>query len=393
MNFDNFKYKPENGIFDREHDLRMHKLKLEFIDDLTNNERYKEFFSDFDPDTVPAFILRYADTKINIIKHYRSLLINDEHHKVLQYKEETLERFNLILQKKLWDMQLLWRAEKIKIKDIELCTDFEFWGHNIQSCPFLSEVTDEELQVLKDYLKMNNRDVISRHKEYCLQDYNCLLNKDENDNYDEYPPFYSYYDGHFNTEHLKELPDIRIDKERQYLIANSIKRNKEAAEALKNNPIQQVPIIPAKEYLYNSSECYYEYALKNEKDKHFVELFKLLNEDVKEMSSNKSEYDSEDIDELIGFLKEANVPVYMEINDNWEESLFDCTQQFLNEKILEELDTVFEEYKMLKENNITTGKSYNELLVDLENSSGRQILGAAILNGREQLGEPRDFNF
>lgn len=111
------------------------------------------------------------------------------------------------------------------------------------------------------------------------------------------------------------------------------------------------------------------------------------------MSSNKSEYESEEIDELIGFLKEANVPVYMEINDNWEESLFDCTQQFLNEKILEELDTVFEEYKMLKENNITTGKSYNELLVDLENSSGRRILGAAILNGREQLGEPRDFNF
>ena len=44
MNFDNFQYKRDKNISSQEYDLLMEKLKNEFIDDLTNNEKYKVFF-------------------------------------------------------------------------------------------------------------------------------------------------------------------------------------------------------------------------------------------------------------------------------------------------------------------------------------------------------------
>ena len=62
------------------------------------------------------------------------------------------ERLKEILQKKLFDMQCLWRAEKIIIPEINVSSDFRYWEANIFNCPFIEPVTENEIEIILKHL-------------------------------------------------------------------------------------------------------------------------------------------------------------------------------------------------------------------------------------------------
>jgi len=394
MNFDNFKYITDKNLSHIDSKIYYEKLKKSFIDDLKTNEKYKDYFSKYDPISVESFILQYAERKTHLIEYYKIYLDKENHDKEYVYKEDTLNRFNMIKQKKLWDMQLLWRAEKIKIKEIDMSYDFEFWGDNIEACPFLSPVTEEEVEVLKQYLKLAELEFIYGHSLNLLQMYDEVLFKDrETGLLKYYPMFYQLYDERFNTGDLKNLPNIRGEKEEYYIDLNRQKNNKiREEEMLKNPPPPYVP-APEKIRLYLNIDKILEYATLFEKDPHFVELAKIHCEDYKEIASYSNEWDLEYLQKAVEMLGEADRPVYMQPDANWRKALINCAQQYKNEVIIRELDNVFEEYKMFAEMKISSGKSLDVLNEEKRLHHGRKVFEPSIFNGRELAGEPRDYNF
>ena len=109
--------------------------------DLETNPRYKEFFSRFRADSIPAFIDKIASDKA-------ACEINGNAHKsletgrILDPKERAEKGLWEIQQKKLFIKQCLWRAEKIELPDIKISYDFQYWEQNIKNCPFLEPVTE-----------------------------------------------------------------------------------------------------------------------------------------------------------------------------------------------------------------------------------------------------------
>ena len=371
MNFDDFKYKKYNDFKVGKYELYLEDLKKEFIEDLTNNEEYKSFFKNYDPKSIPNFILKYAEHKVYLIKCKDVFLNEEAHNKILQYREDTIERFNWIKQKKLWDLQLLWRAEKIKIKEIDLTYDFEFWEDHIDDCPFLSPVTAEELNVLKEYLKLNNLDYINRFSWREWQRYDELIpRKDEEKS--NYPQLYKLYDDYFNTGDLLDLPNIKGEKENNYWMLDiHQKKAISDAEELKNPKPPYVPIVTP-EYLQRSAEEMLSYAKLFEKDEHIIELFRLNELDIQEIRRSHSDWDDEDITESLQLLCEASEPVMMDANDDYELAIVNCAQKYINQMIIEELDVVFEEYNMLAEMKITKSDNLDELMELKKTASPRK---------------------
>jgi len=70
----------------------------------------------------------------------------------MQYQEEVNESFDLILHKKLFNLQLQWRAELVEIPQIRICGDFLFWKKRIRDCPFIDAVTSTEVEIMKRFL-------------------------------------------------------------------------------------------------------------------------------------------------------------------------------------------------------------------------------------------------
>lgn len=392
MNFDDFQYKKHKELSPHEYELFMEELKEEFIDDMTNNEKYKVFFDKCKPDTIPGFILSYVEAKLHLIRCFSVIIDQDKINIALAYRNDAIDKFNWIKQKKLWDMQLQWRAERIDINEVEICYDFQYWGENIESCPFLPPITDREVELLKEYLRLEDSNEFYGYQVRDWQNYDDFMVKDEHDLYSHCPEFYQYLDDHLFTSYLLNLPNLRGKKEEYYQDLARVQEKRDLEIKTLINP--KIPKVaqPVQKKLFYDDEIAVKYAELFEKDKHYIELFKLWQNSIVKLSDNDYlRYN--DLIEIVDTLKEAEIPVYMSANADWKIALENCVQKYENEMLIEQLDSVYEEYKMFEEMKITSGKSVKQIIEERSNDFFRELYEKLILDGRELNGEARNFDF
>jgi hypothetical protein len=160
MNFDDFKYNKKNLAQRKESgSILDENLKKEFHAEMLESHEHDDFFSAFDDTSVEAFKFHYAQTKAEFVQHYTYMIEDTYLHKELKHRDDTMKVLMLIQRKKLLNMRLLWQAERIRINEIYVAKDFEFWDKHVDVCPFLPAVTEEELKLLKEFLRSGYHDL------------------------------------------------------------------------------------------------------------------------------------------------------------------------------------------------------------------------------------------
>ena len=102
------------------------RMEIEY--DLRNETKYKEFFSGYHPDDVEEFIKAYSGRKITWINWGKFYYEHNEDHQ-LRFYNQAQQCLWQIQQKKLFNLQCQWRAEKIKIPGIVTTIDFRYWEY------------------------------------------------------------------------------------------------------------------------------------------------------------------------------------------------------------------------------------------------------------------------
>ncbi len=316
-------------------------LQKEFADEIRDNpEKYSHFFEGYHPKSVEQFITSYTYTKLNLITMADFYLSKTKENKELIYLDETNRLFDLILQKKLFDIQVKWRAEILEIPQVRLCADFIYWEHHIRDCPFLDMVTDQEVRVMESFLTSNNFSDHTRTWLCYWQDGDEIRAKNADGMMEMYPEWYDYYDGRMGTGALQLLPDVRGAKEAEYM---RLLR----AEVQRKIALDPPPPIVHHKYLHSDH-----YMIRDFVEWYEDEYFQAIVEGY--VTSNvtpEAGHDELDDEVLSAFylLQEADEPIYMPGGLHWKEAIVKCAQQYKNSKIAEGLDVVFEEYAMLKE--------------------------------------------
>ena len=100
------------------------------------NAAIQNYFNQFNATSVASFIDSYARDKKWWIYYGKRNLESKENHSI-KWVAEAAEHLAIIQQKKLFDMQCLWRAEKIVIPQVKLCYEFKMWEKDILNCPFV----------------------------------------------------------------------------------------------------------------------------------------------------------------------------------------------------------------------------------------------------------------
>ena len=130
------------------------EITLESIEnDLKSNPRYQSFFNAYDENSVQTFIKHYAATKFYTLqnKNFYRESFEAFHTECMGWAEDMIK---MILQKKLFNMQCLWRAEKLVLSPfVEISRDFEYWSRNILTCPFIEPISKEELDTCIKFLE------------------------------------------------------------------------------------------------------------------------------------------------------------------------------------------------------------------------------------------------
>lgn len=382
MSFDDFEYYidklPKDPFKKR---LYLEGLKEKFTKELKENEKAKEYFKPYEENSVETFILQYIKQKVSLIE-YQSIYTEEKYHvKELKYREDTENIFNIILQKKLWDIQLKWRAGQIDIKEIRISFDFNFWEDHVSSCPFIPMVTETEIEIMKQFLKENNE----IEKWFSWQDYHDIMGYNDEEDSGDIPEFYDFYNMRMGTNSLMLLPNKRgkledyyFDKGREY---NS--------EQIKKNPPPSQPTYVSPNHIFAGFEDIYNFAKVFETDKYFKELF-VLHQKTTNYNENKFEL-SETLHDAIEILSEADRPVPIQGGSDWIEAVIKCSKQYLNNILINELDVIYNEYKMFNEIGVSTRDE--NLLKEFEEYDFTKSIIKFIYKGRELCGESQDLSF
>jgi len=342
--------------------------------ELRSDPKYREYFKDYKDSSWESFVTHYAFTKVNALK-YGVMYLKQKEEAELKYFNMAEENIWDIQQKKLFNFQCLWRAEKVTSEHVEVIPDFYYWNHNIKCCPFLEPISDEEIEMYKNFLEtldVEDYDSVFNYPDW--QDYEGY--KEEHGGEVEgitYPEWYSYYDMRMGTSALMLLPDIRGEKEDYYL---DIYHNHRRATEQQLAPLN----IDRRKYLNT-----YDFDLM----KGFIEKF----EDSKvyrymEVYSKRIWDDSNiDFEFFIHKINDIKEYIPIEAHYDWRIALVRAYNNYEKGKVLEQIDVVYRDYK----DRLSMGIGYpedNSYRLDTSDVRKKHLIEARVLNG-----EPPDLNF
>ena len=356
-------------------------LEKKYLDDLMSNPKYDNYFAPYNRSSVKVFKESLAREMANLELN-GNMYIEQIEETESEYADTARKKLWEIQQRKLFDLQCRWRADLIKIPGIDISLEFDFWAGNIQHCPFIPPITQEEADRYLQYLiSTDHEDIFDYYRHFSdWQDYSDLkqyyFNIDD-DNVPEAPSWYEYYESVTGLSSLYLLPDIRGEKEEKYLAVSREHRQKLDGNKHRTSTFDSRP----------------NYELYDD-----VGLIKFL----KKFENFKTYYAFEchrkwqdingydELEEAVTLLKSADRDIYFDSSKKWRDSLLAAANNYFKQKVIEAFPGVFKNYTFMIENGL-----------QLENETKREdfMVGLikhqkeAILEGRELLGEPKDFNY
>lgn len=348
-----------------------------FVREMLKDEHAQAFFKKFDvkPDGIKDFLTYYSKHKAKVIDKGDDFTRHI--HKMAEvHKEMAWKAYGAILSRKLFILQCRWRAEQLILKDLAISYDFWYWGYDPYCCPFIDEVTAEELELMKAFLLQPafRRWDLELHDNW--QNYEKYVEPADKDISlrTDYPSWFAYCDAHGTDPDWCSLPDIRGQKEQAYMkAARDSKKTSKAADAPKEE---------------TKKSLHY-----NDKDLMAAELADLLG-DTTTAQYIRDKYDCRkgqlypDVDVAQMYFEAFHTEEFpVQANENWGEGLVMASDQFFARRAAAALEETHEEYLYRKANDLLEKEEDNYFQRIAERF--REV----IMEGRMKKGESRDLNF
>jgi len=358
------------------------RMEIEY--ELRHNERYKEFFATYHPDDIEEFIKAYARRKVTWINWGKYYYEHNEDHQ-LRFYNMAQNCLWQIQQKKLFNLQCQWRAEKIKIPGITTTMDFRYWEYNIKQCNFVSPITQWEFDLYMEYLQSPDAEIDPAEADYEFEWQDYLRFTEEYNSAKEgeeliIPLWYQFYDNRMGTDKLMNMNDMRGEKESKYLKLYYEHINKNTTDEKSDSAASKKE---SNEYLSVYNPTIIEKFVRKYEDKDILKYF---------LSYEKSHKPMDFADELAEMafkeLKEISDVVPVRSSGDWRDALIEAWEEYRRKQILRLLPLVYEDYLQKHE----LGISYeNEESVEINEEL--EEWKNAIVKGRELSGESQDLNF
>jgi hypothetical protein len=382
------------GPFQKHLQEKADKLKWEIEfrkkaqEEINNNPDIQDYFKQFNPESVNSFVDLYLTYKTGW-HDWGKFYLEQKEKSDLQWVEQAHKHLGIIQQKKLFDLQCLWRAEQITIPGVELIFDLLIWEGDIFNCPLIDPITQEEVEWYQEYLETEMIHLDDEPSNVFLNWQSYEEIKIAYDSPEEaginFPMWYDFHNRRKGTELYIELPDIRGEKEQHYrqlalsLEPDRAKGYREVMQAFKADPHEHIIDKEGRRHL--------NYYLDAEE---FVDLFedKLTQEYFEAYTwFNENRQEEEDLQEMIVMLLASGEQLPIEANEDWREALKETAMRYRIRRVAEAMPEAFEQYRL----NITMGiafpaREHNMMHV-------RDTIVKDILTGRRLCGEPEDLNF
>ncbi len=370
----------------------------EIKQDVLTNPRYAAFFAPYHPQVQARFAQQYAYQKWDW-QHAGAAAEADAPYIAGRFDEAAYNRLWDIQRKKLFDLQCRWRAGHLTVAGIDCIPDFGRYDAEIENCPVLPAITPEELnlycnfvQTTFDFDEVLDRDggdgILPRN----WQDYEAMrLAENEFDRQVpdherqgiHAPAWYDFHNLHTGHGPLLGLPDVRGPRETPY--REAYWANRRARHLAK--PAPAPPTDPRPPYL----SLVEDEAMRTA----FVQQF-----ETPKLRRQKAAYQAQQAraaadaqaEEDFAYLKalDADQTVPLDAAPDWRTALRRAVGESQRHQLLVHLPQVYEEYQLRESLGIVHPEAQEPFHRSAELYAGMR---EDLLDGRELLGEPRNFDF
>jgi hypothetical protein len=294
----------------------------------------------------------------------------------LRRQIEAEERLWEIQRKKLFDVECKWRAEAIYIPEIEITTDFEYWEKNIENCPFLTPISEDEFEMYIEYLL--SEDFYDFKMEFVYMSYKSIKENYLENN--SLPPWFEFYNLRKGTGSLITYPDIRGEKEEYYI---NIWQNYNSSR-FKDKKTQSELTHDTRPFLNSHELSIIEDFIKKYEDDKIFEYFQLYESEL-----NKS---NDEVDQAVKVLKESDETIAIESNYDWKSAIIQAARKFEKKKLAESMRVAYNKYKYRLQVGIAQESLTHESNIQWIND-WRDEIKKKITKARQLINEPADLNF
>lgn len=354
--------------------------KKEIQKELETKEVYQPYFAQYSAGFKERFIQFYSTHKLDFMQENEAYEIATENRQVY-WMNLAYSQLKLIQQKKLFDLQCQWRADKIEIEGVEIIDEIKQWETDIMHCPFLEPVSEEDVELFKQFLQTNNTDIGNIFFNYGLQNYEVIKAAYQSENETaNFPEYYEFHNGRTGNSVFMSLPDLAGERE-DYLYDVYERKIKLEREELLKKPGYTVFKADPKQYSSNPLfvDATFDEFIRSYETKTMKAAYKLQQEELENLGTNlEFTFLMDAIYKL--FDDEANVPFENDVN--WKEAIFKTDRKHACKKLIEYLDIAFAEYQLKEQVGLLDApKHHHDMKEDIEET--KQIFKEA----REWLDE------
>lgn len=354
----------------------------EIIDKLTTDKEILEFYEDFVDYSINSFIWLYASSKVHWHAYgeenvRKAQAIKDD------WKIRAMNCLAMIQQKKLFDLQCEWRANKVTIPEIEISYEFTAWSKSIFDCPFLPPITESDMNMMRQYLQETPLDFTYDAYPF-RQEYDEIKNDAQ-----QLPPIYknSWYHHHNqctdNDLLILVYPDLRGAKEKYYIDLAQKERFSTEAVSFTANVAEEAPSLPLLEF---DEETMLDFAKRFDDKVFYTRCLERRHWYAPYKTEKMTQVEKE-----LELLMRTDTLIPIESHEDWTEGIRRAAERLRREIVLEHLPEAFTNYKEYLENHnldligvCNERHEYKDFIVDFKN---------LILRGRALNGESIDFNY
>lgn len=360
-------------------DKEVEAAEERIINEIINDEKCKTYFDQFQESSVESFVKSYAEKKARM-EVYGDYTKFQQQRMLNRFQTDGWEALIEIQHKKLFDTECLWRAEEVKnLPQILTTKDFDMVAEDILDYDGIEPITEEDIALYQQYLRKPQEFIDhgfskSYYSEYEYMKEEYLADGDTSNDY------FNYHNLMTGNHKLLLLPDIREEKELEYIHYRDQNENQKRK---KKAPAK--PVVPQKPSLMSfNDEQLIDFA-KLCGDKKMVNFIK----DRKIWMSERPDFIFDWAFQYLWDTSPEKVPI--RANQDWKEAIYFAAADHKNNCIADILPTLHEEYLMKKAAGI---------LMEKHDKKGPNVSKTIsehwknlILEGRKLMGEPEDFNF
>jgi len=351
--------------------MREEKLVYEIKEELYCLDRYRIFFDHYNEESIHAFIDEFAKRKAYYVLNGQHLLDEEENGK-LYFRNLAGHFIWQIQQKKLFDLQCLWRAGELDMEEISVTKDFLLFETQIRDCKLIDEISEVELKIFIEYILSDDYSEINHAGSW--QNYERIKAGDSM-LFSTVPAWYEFYDRALRKNSLHLLPNKKGDKEKFYLDL-SAQSSKIISTKEKENE------QPDLKFNYESLEFF----IRTFEDSRMAKYFYAAEKNHPEINYNG------ELNEALYLLQLSDERIPVQPGVNWKEAIINAAKHFKKNKIADALQHVFDEYKI----RLAAGIPFcteNDLLRQQIVKADVEKYKKQILKARQRNGEPEDFKY